>query len=768
MNRLCVFLSGVMAFGSVVLWAAPVEWEGFAADGWHIRPRVQADGSIRELRAGGSLTQSITLAEPGDKEKEFGGKWRVIVGMECYGHTGQVPARLALEALDPASGEVFASGTATISQPLPRPAWAIVSSSVAAETAADEAYDRDPTTVWRSRGGDGEAKDGAWIGMEFGKPVDVSGMRYTPPQPSAAKGAMKDFRVEARAPGGEWRVVAKGQSAATRRGEPHEVALTDAAGVEAVRLVVESDWGNSGTAAAAEVEWQGVVLDPLPTLQSESPRRAVGGVWLEIPAELTALLAGKTFALRLRNSQDSGVAVGPASAARVSLKPTGDLFGRSNGGLGPDKLGAGLLGFDALTEHRQSVLTVMTVHPRSAAGRVKLKEGDAIVSAGGVPMPVNDLAPGWNWLENSHEAFLGRQSEAALAAGRNVLPLGVLREGVVEVLNVPLNRTRPFHTMNPADDPEAAALLRDLVKFLADTQRDNGSWSDCIIRTTFSALALLATEDSRHRARVRKAVQWAQGRYAKPADYGNLGFWSAGYAGILYGEYHLATGDRSVLRNINELRQWAVGGSHKSAWDVPALGHGPDGLPYENKALVAPACHLLVAEALGKRAGLESGIWEMLMPYMEMAWSDPKEGGHGALGYNRSYKDTEEFWSRTGLFAMACHLRNERFDMRDAMVAMMEKNHPWIRNSHAYGEPGGALGLLGLQLVNPEAYAGIIRQYAWWFSLAWEPGHGLHFTTPHMGAPYMGEQDLINAAYALVLQSPKRNLAITGRTGDSR
>jgi hypothetical protein len=96
------------------------------------------------------------------------------------------------------------------------------------------------------------------------------------------------------------------------------------------------------------------------------------------------------------------------------------------------------------------------------------------------------------------------------------------------------------------------------------------------------------------------------------------------------------------------------------------------------------------------------------------------------------------------------------------MIKVMQERHPWLRNSHAYGEPGGALGLLALNLVSPAVYAEVIRDYAWWFSLAWEPGYGLRFTTPHMGAPYMGEDDLINAAYALVLQGPRRSLHITG------
>jgi hypothetical protein len=69
---------------------------------------------------------------------------------------------------------------------------------------------------------------------------------------------------------------------------------------------------------------------------------------------------------------------------------------------------------------------------------------------------------------------------------------------------------------------------------------------------------------------------------------------------------------------------------------------------------------------------------------------------------------------------------------------------------------------LALQLASPESYQAVMRDYAWWFSLAWEPGYGLKFTQPHMGAPYMGADDLFNCVYALVLQAPKRNLHLTG------
>jgi hypothetical protein len=465
------------------------------------------------------------------------------------------------------------------------------------------------------------------------------------------------------------------------------------------------------------------------------------------------------------------VVLGGAGICRVHSSPSKKLFGRSNGGLGPDLLGAGALGFDAMTEHKQHALGIMTVRKGGPADEAGLRAGDVVLAVNGRPLPENGLAPGWEWFEHSHEAVLGRAVRKAHAPGGfGRVTLGILRDGAMQSMELKVARPMGFTTMIPGDDRVAAALHGDMIAFLVRTQRDDGSWSRDPIRTTFSTLALMATRDQTHAARIKKAVDYLLNRCPEAENFGNLGFWHAAYAGILYSEYHLATGDRRVLARLDDIRDWVLTGTHTSKWGMPALGHGIGGLPYGQKALMAPLAHLLVYEALARRCGMESGIWEELMPYIEHSWSDPAKTdgrgkpGHGAMGYNASFKDLGEFWSRTGICAMACQLRGERPDMRDAMTAIMRERHPWIRNSHAYGEPGGSWGLLGLHLCNREAYDKVIAAYGWWFALAWEPGYGLRFTTPHMGAPYMGTDDLINATYALVLAAPRKTLHLTGAT----
>jgi len=738
--------------------ASPIPVGEFALCGDSVKPWPLAGESAFELAPGAVASLSVAVPPLSDKDRSVGGEIRGVLSIDLYGTVRDGTGKITLQALDTVSGQVFASGNAEVTQRAQRSPWVVISSSEQNGSNAARAFDGDPKTTWHTKYSDQKAEPPHWIGMKYGKPTRMTGLNYLPRQQGSLNGVARKYHVDIRRPGKDWETITAGETDLNVKDDRAslEVRFSEAVEADAIRFVIESDWSGGGFGSAAEIELPGVKFDPVPAVTIGS--RA----WAEIPPNITQSLEGKSFTVRVRNGSENAVVVGSPRFARVHLAPTDKLFGRSNGGLGPDQLGAGLLGFDALTIHRETFLPVMNVRADTAAARQGLRQGDVILAVRNKILPVNDVSPGWTWFHDSHEAVIGRETEKALAAGENTLPLTLLRDGGKKTIELPLNRKAAFTTMIPATDPEAARMLGDSIAFLVRTQREDGSWSGCMIRTCFSALALLATEEKTNRERVGKAVQWALQRYQKPENYGNLGFWHGAFAGILYSEWHLATDDDSVLRNIEALRDWAIAGQHNSIWNVPALGHGTGGLPYGNKSLVAPSCHLLVFEAIAMRGGMKSGIWELLMPYMEMSWSDPEKGGNGTLGYNPSHKDLDEFWSRTGLFAMAAHLRGERADMRDSMLRVMHERHPWFRNSHAYGEPGGALGLLALNLVSPTIYDQVIREYAWWFSLAWEPGYGLRYTTPHMGAPYMGNDDLMNAIYALVFQGPRRNLHITG------
>ncbi len=131
------------------------------------------------------------------------------------------------------------------------------------------------------------------------------------------------------------------------------------------------------------------------------------------------------------------------------------------------------------------------------------------------------------------------------------------------------------------------------------------------------------------------------------------------------------------------------------------------------------------------------------------------------MGYNPSAKDRNEFWSRSAMMAQSCKLRGKHPRLIQAVVDIMSKRHPWFRYSHAYGEPGGAWGLIALGHLDARTYRKVMQAYRWWFALSWEPGYGLRYTTPHEGSP-LGQDELFNNVYALVLRADRATLQITG------
>lgn len=726
-------------------------------------------GDVRLVEPQKPIESEVIVPPIDEREAKAGGEWRGILSVDVLGTVDGKAGAVMIEAVD-SEGNVVASqsakttGAADFDQ---KALWTVRADCEERDGRAAMAVDGNADTIWHSKWQGGAVKHPHWLEIDFGRVAKLEGIGYLPRQSGTANGTILKYRVSVmETEGGEWRSAAEGTFEYGEGWRDRQtVNFESAVSARAVRLESLTAVQGSDFGSAAELVPLGAEFAPKDQAEkkADAPARRL---WLEISPEQMA--KGK-FALRMRAAAGGTVVLGKVNFCRVNSEPSSRIFGRSNGGQGPDQLGVGALGFDAMTEHLQYVLTVMTVRKDSPAEKAGLLRGDAIVAVNRRPLPVNDLDPGWEWLAHSHEAVLGRAIEDAFSPGRKaefqkVVELSVLRDGKVEPISMTLDQPGLLKGGSFPNDATGEALHQEMIGFLLRTQRDDGSWSGAPIQTTMAALALLATHDSAHAERIKKAVDWMLGRYPEAEDFGNLGYWFCGYAGILYSEYYLATGDARVLPRLGPMTDWALTGVHTSKWNSKTLGHGPSGLPYDQKSLVAPSIHLLVFESLAKRCGLESRVWETLLPYMISAWSDPAEGGHGAMGYNASYKDLGEFWSRSGLFSMACHLRNERLDMRDAMIKIMRERHPWIRNSHAYGEPGGAWGLLALNLVDPAAFREVMDAYRWWFHLAWESGYGLRFTTPHMGAPYMGEDELINACYALVFAAPKRTIHLTGGT----
>lgn len=494
--------------------------------------------------------------------------------------------------------------------------------------------------------------------------------------------------------------------------------------------------------------------------------------WL-LPAKRLATLADQELVLQVevRSPGRLELVLDDFAFERYHPEPSRKLLGKPNGHLGPDWLASGALGLYAITEHKARAFSICRVEPDGPADKAGLRRGDLVTAIEGVPLAASSIAPGWDWWRDSHEARLGRALERALLAQDSKLRLTILREGAqLEIALAPevlakkkWREESQLLTRGPLD----AALREDLIAWVANHQNRNGGWpkSD-VVNAALGGLALLGTRDKAHREAIERCQAFLLQKNPKPSEMTGLAYWSIAFHGWFFAEHYLATGDEHSLAWVREAVEWLPTTTHPSKWGTQAFGHGPSGLPYDDKALTAPAAHLLVLDALARRCGVDSRVWEHIQPYMEHAWSDPAQDGHGGMGYNGSHRDRDEFWSRSGLTALAEELRGGENHMRRALTAFMVERHPWMLNSHAYGEPGGALGLLGLAVVDRPAFELILPQYRWRFLNAWQPGYGLRWSTPHMGSPYMGEDEIMNLAYALLAAVETRGLVLAGGAPD--
>jgi hypothetical protein len=484
---------------------------------------------------------------------------------------------------------------------------------------------------------------------------------------------------------------------------------------------------------------------------------------LHVPAKQFAELRGKGIRVEVQ-TQEGDVVLRKLVLQRFHELPTRKLLGKANGPHGPDYLQNGPLGFAALTENQHTAFPLISVVKGGAADRAGMQAGDLVLEIEGEILEPSSLKPGWDWFEVSHEARLGRAIEDALTEERKTISLTALRAGERREFELKLPHKHALEDGFPLTGKLAEQMRADMLSWVLENQKKDGSWPGTnAVNPALGGLALLSTRDPAHKDAIDRTVRFLLEKAPTVQDTGNLGFWLTSFQGMFFAEYHLAGGEIDVLPWMRGALEWLPTVTHESKWGMQALGHGPSGLPYDSKSLMAPTAHLLVFEALANRCGIESGLWEHLEPYILHSWSDPsQEKGHGGMGYNASYKDKNEFWSRSGLTALACELRGEHSSMRMGLTTLMQERHPWMLNSHAYGEPGAALGLISLSVANPAVFEDILPQWRWKFLGAWEPGYGLRYTTAHMGAPYMGEDVIVNIGYTILASVANQGLIITG------
>ena len=191
--------------------------------------------------------------------------------------------------------------------------------------------------------------------------------------------------------------------------------------------------------------------------------------------------------------------------------------------------------------------------------------------------PAHDALRRWDILTGANaRAFaegedprkaLGRAvTEAEAGRRKGALALDLLRDGKRLRVEVPLRVLGPYSSTWPFACRKSEAILADACRFVAErSQPDRGATG----HREFNALLLLASGELRYRDVVRRT---AYRLVDDPLTSGYQG-WSRSFAGILLGEYYLATGDPTVVPKLHHLAKVTAAGQmrcgswgHRMPW----------------------------------------------------------------------------------------------------------------------------------------------------------------------------------------------------------
>jgi len=323
-------------------------------------------------------------------------------------------------------------------------------------------------------------------------------------------------------------------------------------------------------------------------------------------------------------------------------------------------------------------------------------------------------------------------------------------------------------------------ILKELYAYIAKAQGDDGSWGPPQ-QNTFAPLALLASGNKAYLPLVKKNVQM-HARTTKAKDQSWLINWRYMAAAIVMSEYHLATGEKWVLPELQEvydfltttqytdMSQIVKSPTHEQPKDSnrahggwghnPGFeGYGPIAMLTGQGALALSMMHrcgIKVDRALHEKAydflvrgtGRNGYVWYADIPSRPDRWAD---------------------MGRTGAAALAnflCPYENPRFQKQAMLHARVIGEHPeTLPDTH--GSPIMGMGYTALgAFIDPASFRKMMDNNRWWFTLA-HCADGTFYFQPNRdynASDFTSGQSRISASavVALIFSARKKNLYLTG------
>lgn len=430
-------------------------------------------------------------------------------------------------------------------------------------------------------------------------------------------------------------------------------------------------------------------------------------------------------------------------------------------------------------------LVVRYVVPDSpAAGRVRI--GDHVTAAGGTAFVTPHRNGYGTQVFGPHGPILdfANALDAALRAGApHRLELALLRDGATKRVVLPLApKAGGYAATFPEACDQSAAVVARLLPWLVEQQLADGSWGSPP-HDTFAPLALLASGDRRWLPAIERCARF-HARTTMAEDLSPLINWRYMAAGLVLAEYHLATGARWVLPELEQIRDFLLYSqytdpaqlnptareTHPDA--VPkrpgeaegGWGHNPGFEGYGPIAMLTGQGALVFA--LMRHCGIDVPRERLDAAY---AFLDRATGPNGYVWYEDEVADDDDWadMGRTG----AAGIANWLSPYPDARYREAARRHARVIGAHPQSFPDThgcpTMGMVYAALAaNTDApsYRRLMDANRWWFVLAECPDGTFYYQPNRDNTGYGADSRLsASAVVALLLQVPRHSLHITGK-----
>ncbi len=449
----------------------------------------------------------------------------------------------------------------------------------------------------------------------------------------------------------------------------------------------------------------------------------------------------------------------------------------------------GITGLRAqLVADRPKALLIKYVFPNSPAeGHVAV--GDLIVGAGGQMFQQphrNGYGEKVFGADGPIAELAQRLEESQGADGKGKLALALRRDGERKRVVLDVGQKYGSHAATyPGGCAKSDKILAELLEYLVKHQAEDGSFGDPV-DNTFAPLALLASGEAKYRPAIERNARW-HGRETHPNDnrYADLMNWTYMSAAIVLSEYYLATGEKWVLPELQEIHDHLAKGQYlrMSQINPKAKESHPDSFPKGPKDSHGGWGHNPGFEGYGPIAMLtgQGALAYSLMhrcgikidrKHHDAAYEFLQKGTgkNGYVWYGDQIGGPQDGWAdmgRTGATGIANFLSpyaepvyRERALSHAKVIGLHPQSFPDTHGSPLMGMAYTALAAN----VDPDSFRKLMDANRWWFTMAHCTDGSFYYQPNRDNAGYGSDARMTaSSVVAFIFTIPRHNLVITGK-----